>query len=53
MFSMTKSKMLCEVQTPFSFIATRHSGEEVKIYQKKNFVSITFSELYLNKPNQN
>ena len=32
MFSMTKTRVLCEVQMPFSFIATRHSGEDVKIY---------------------
>ena len=31
MFSMTKIKMLSEVQTPFSLVATCHSGEDVKI----------------------
>ena len=31
MFSMTKSRGLCEVQTPFSFVATRHSGEDMNI----------------------
>ena len=34
MFSMTKSKVLCEVQTPFSLVATGHS-EEVNINPKK------------------
>ena len=46
MFSMIKSKDLCEVQTLFSFVATRHFTE------KNCFVSITFPELQLNKPNQ-
>ena len=35
MFSMTNSRGLCEVQMPFHFVATCHSGEDVKIYQKK------------------
>ena len=51
MFYMTRSKGLYEVQTPFSFVATRHSGEDVKFYLNC-FVSITFPELQLNKPNQ-
>ena len=33
MFSMTKSRELDEVQTPFYFVATRHYGEHVKIYE--------------------
>ena len=37
MFSMTKSKVLCEVQMPFSLIATWYSGENVKIYPKNSF----------------
>ena len=32
MFSMTKSPGLGEVQTPFSLVARRHSGD-VQIYQ--------------------
>ena len=53
MFSMTESKVLYKVQTPFSFVATRHSDEDVKNYRKNSFVSITFPELQLNKLNQN
>ena len=52
MVSMNKSKVLFEVQTPISFVATRHS-EDVKIYRKNSFISIAFQELQLNKPNQN
>ena len=52
MFSMTKSREFCEVQTPFSFVATRHSSKDVKFYKKNSFVSITFPELQLSsKPN--
>ena len=51
-YFLTKSRVLCEMQTPFSFVATRHSVD-VKIYQKNSFVSITFQELQLNNPNQN
>ena len=32
MFPMTKSRWLDKVQTPFSFVATRHYGEDEKIY---------------------
>ena len=53
MFSMAKSRVLCKVQTPFSFEATRHSGEAVKIFQKNCFVSINIPELQLYKPIQN
>ena len=52
MFSMTESRVLCEMQTPFYFVVTRHSGEDVNIYRKNCFVSITFQELQLNKPKQ-
>ena len=34
MFSMTKSKV-CEVQMPFSLVATCHSGEDIKINLRK------------------
>ena len=30
MFSMTKSRELDEVQTPFNFVRRRHYGEDVK-----------------------
>ena len=33
MFSMTKSRELDEVQTPFNFVKRRHYGEDVKFYQ--------------------
>ena len=40
MFLMTKSRELDKMQTPFSFVATCHSGEDVKIdhyiYVKSN-----------------
>ena len=32
MFSMTKSRELDDVQTPFYFINRRHYGEDVKFY---------------------
>ena len=35
MLFMTKGMRLCEVQTPFIFRSTRHSNEDVKIYQIK------------------
>ena len=35
-------RMLCEVQTPFSFVATCHSSEDVKIYQKVFFYKYFF-----------
>ena len=35
MFSMKKSKGLCEVQTHLSLVATCHSGDNVNIYQQK------------------
>ena len=31
---MTKNQWLEEMQTSFSFVATGHYGEDVKIYQK-------------------
>ena len=36
-----------------SFVATRHSGEDLKFTKKNSFVSIIFSELQLDKSNQN
>ena len=35
MFSMTKIRVLCEVQMPFSIVATRHSDKDVKKLMKK------------------
>ena len=35
MFSMTKRRGSYEVQTPFIFGSTRHSGDDVKFYRIK------------------
>ena len=44
MFSMTKSRCLDEVQTPFSFVAIRHYGEDVKFCRIYYMPYIVFSD---------